>query len=140
MAAYILAGMAILALSKSRPRVSSSALTSLGQITDTRYFDLQPSALLAAVEITSVSILESPVIVGSYPKLWIYLKANSPSPILGDFCRIYDDETGVLVGEKKNWLAVFTGNEWIAKYDGFDDWNSVMPNKTWKLRIEVGTN
>lgn len=124
----------------TRPKTSSIALTSLGAITDTRYITLTPVLVGPAVEITDVQIIEDPVLIGTYPKVWVYLKANSASPLAGDFCRIYDDDTGVLVGVKKNWVLVAVGDTWIAKYDGFDDWNAVMPNRVWNLRIETGTN
>jgi len=139
MAAYILAGMAILALSKSRPRVSSSVLTSLGEVTDTRSITILPTTLAPSVEIIGVQVLEDPVVVGTYAKVWVSIRANLGSPFAGDFCRIYDNDTGALVGVKKNWI-LFAGEEIVAKYDGIDDWNATMPNKTWNLRIEVGWN
>lgn len=123
----------------TRPRVSHAALATLGVITDTEYLTLDPVGLLPAVEITTVSISKEPV-PGSYAGVWVYLKANSPSPAAGVFCRIIDDDTGAIVGVKKNWYLVVAGDTWIAKYDWVDDWNVVMPNRVWNLRIEVGTN
>ena len=140
-----LIGLGLLyALTRTRGVVSHSALTSLGAITDSRHITLEPASLLPDVEITSVEILEDPVVVGNFAKVWIHLKANAQSPQVGDFCRIYDNDTEVLVGVKKNWgmwpAYIAPGDEWVAKYDGIDDWNTTMPNRTWNLRIEVGTN
>ena len=137
MSALILAGLGLYAL--TRPRVSHSALTSLGVITDTYQLVLDPVGLLPALEITSVSVLEDPV-VGGYPKIWITLKANSASPILGDFVRIIDEDTNAVVGLKKDWYGVPSGQTWVVKFDAYDDWSMAMPNRVWNLRIEVGTN
>lgn len=126
-------------LGMPRAKVSNVALTSLGVVTDTEYLTLEPVSLLPAVEITNVQVMEDPV-PGTYAKVWVYLKANAASPLLGDFCRIYDDDTGIQVGAKKNWYAVVDGDTWIAKYDWSDDWLVLMPNRVWNLRIEVGTN
>ncbi|MFH1547673.1 MAG: hypothetical protein ABIC57_04245 [bacterium] len=128
-------------MTRSRTNVSSAALASLGVVTDSRFITILPTSLLPDVEITGIQVLEDPVVVGTFAKVWVHLKANAPSPpILGDFCRIIDNDTEVIVGVKKNWTLVTTGDEWIAKYDGIDDWNTTMPNKTWNLRIEAGTN
>ena len=135
----ILGGLALLALSRPRVTVTNAALTSLGDVTDTRSITLLPAAVGPSVEIIGVQVLEDPVVVGTYAKVWVTIRANVGSPFLGDFCRIYDNDTNVLVGVKKNWI-LFAGEEIVAKYDGIDDWNATMPNKTWNLRIEVGWN
>ena len=135
----ILGGLALLALSRPRVTVTNAALTSLGDVTDTRSITILPAAVGPSVEIIGVQVLEDPVVVGTYAKVWVTIRANVGSPFLGDFCRIYDNDTNVIVGVKKN-LILFAGEEIVAKYDGFDDWNATMPNKTWNLRIEVGWN
>jgi len=137
----ILGILALLALSKPRVSLSHTAFARLGVVTDTEYLTLTPTGLLPAVEITEVQVLVDPVVVGTYAKLLVYLKANAASPLLGDFCRIVDDDTGAVVGKKKDWYLVANGDTWIAYYDkGLVDWNAVMPNRIWNLRIEVGTN
>lgn len=125
----------------SYPTVSQVALTSLSAvITDTAYVTLEPVApLLPAMEIVGVLVHEDPV-AGQYANVWVSLKANAASPFLGVFCRIFDDDTGELVGYKKNWYLVAAGTEWVAKYNAFDDWAVRMPNRVWNLRVEVGTN
>jgi len=122
-----------------RVKISNAALTRLGAVTDTEYLTLEPVSLLPAVEITNVQVIEDPV-PGTYAKVWVYLKANSASPVAGDFCRIIDDDTGVVVGYKKDYYIVGAGNTWVVKYDGIDDWRVFMPNRIWNLRIETGTN
>lgn len=138
--AWILGGvLALLALSRPRATVTSAALARLGVVTDTRYLTLEPSVAVMAVEITDVQVVEAPV-PGTYAKVWISLKANVAGTILGHFCRIYDDDTGDLVGKKKDWPFVSAGSTWVVKYDWLDDWNMKMPSRVWNLRIEVGTN
>lgn len=131
---------AMYALSRmSYPTVSQAALTSLGVVTDTEYLTLEPSVVVLAMEITNVLVYEEPV-AGTYANIHVSLKANAASPLLGVFCRIIDDDTGEIVGYKKNWYNVAAGNEWVAIYNAFDDWAVRMPNRVWNLRIEVGTN
>ena len=136
----VLGAFALYALSNPRATVSSAALAHLGVVTDMEYVTLQATSLLPDVEITNVQVLEDPVVVGNVAKIWVSLKANAPSPALGVFCRIIDNDTEAIVGVKKNWYLVVAGDTWVVKYDGFDDWNMTMPNRTWNLRIEVGTN
>ena len=123
----------------SYPTVSQVAVTSLGVVTDTEYLTLEPSVTALAMEIIGVLVHEDPI-AGQYANVWITLKANAASPFLGVFCRILDDDTGEVVGYKKNWYAVATGDEWVAKYNAFDDWSKRMPDRVWNLRVEVGTN
>ena len=139
MSALILGGLVLYAL--TRPRVSHAALTSLGVVTDTEYLTLTPAAAGPAVEITSVEVVDYSPVPGSYARIKVYLKANVESPILGDFCRIIDDDTGVVVGRKREYYFVAPGDTWAAYFDrGIIDWTMTMPNRVWNLRIEAGTN
>ena len=124
----------------SYPQVSQVALTSLGEvITDTEFLTLEPSVVALAVEIVEVEVRTEPI-AGAYAQVWVHLKANAPSPTFGSFfCRIIDDDTGAIVGKIKDWILVFKGNTWIAKYTSVLHWNAVMPNRVWNLRVEVGT-
>jgi len=136
---WIIGIFALYVLTRPRTNVSSAAFASLGTVTDTRSITILPAAIGPSVEIIGVQVLEDPVVVGQFAKVWVTIRANEGSPFAGDFCRIYDNDTNVLVGVKKNWI-LFAGEEIVAKYDGVDDWNTTMPNKTWNLRIEVGWN
>ena len=136
MSALILGGLALYAL--TRPRVSHAALVGLGTVTDTEYLTLTPSAVLPAVEIIGVEVIEDPV-PGVYAKVWVTIKQNAGA-IISAFVRIYDDDTGAIVGYKKNYLSFGPGDTGIAKYDWLDDWSITMPNRVWNLRIEAGTN
>jgi len=119
-------------------KISHVALTSLGVVTDTRYWTLVPSALAPVIEITNVQEIEAPV-PGTYPKLWVSIIQNAVG-IRNIFVRIIDDDTDIVVGYKKNFITIGEGDSKVVKYDGLDDWSRVMPNRNWNLRIEVGTN
>ena len=135
----ILGGLALYALTRPRD-ASSQALVSLGSVTDMEYLTLTATSLLPAVVITTVQVKEDPV-VGVYPKIWVYLKANAGSPLLGDFCRIIDNDTGMVVGRKRDYYFVANGDAWVVYFDrGAIDWTMTMPNRVWNLRIEAGTN
>lgn len=137
---WILAGgLGLLALSRPRARVTNAALTSLGVVTDTRYLTLTPAMAAPFIEITLVEVIEPNPVPGTYAKVWVSIR-QTVGGIASIFCRIIDDDTGQVVGYKKDFLTYGAGDSKVVKYDGWDDWNIKMPNRNWNLRIETGTN
>lgn len=121
-----------------RAKISNAVLASLGVVTDIEYLTLTPTMVEPFMEITLVEVKEDPV-PGVYAKVWVSIRQTRgyPSSV---FVRIIDDDTGTIVGYKKNFITTGAGDSKVVKYDGFDDWNTFMPNRVWNLRIETGTN
>jgi len=137
MAALLLGGLALYAL--TRPRVSHTALTSLGVVTDTEYLSLTPAAVEPFMEITNVDVIEPNPVPGTYAKVWVTIQ-QTRGYASSVFCRIIDDDTGSVVGYKRDFITTGAGDSTVVKYDGWDDWSMAMPDRVWNLRIETGTN
>ena len=137
MAEVIIGGMLLYAL--MRTQISHAALTSLGVVTDTRYLTLMPSLEDPFMEITLVEVIEPNPVPGTYAKIWVTIR-QTRGIASSIFCRIIDDDTGEVVGYKKDFVTYGAGDSKIVKYDWVDDWNMAMPNRVWNLRIETGTN
>lgn len=133
----ILGGLALYAL--TRPRVSHAALARLGVVTDTEYLTLTPALEEPFMEITNVEVIEPNPVPGTYARVWVTIQ-QTRGGISSVFCRIYDDDTGTLVGNKKNFITTGAGDSRVVKYDWVDDWSMAMPNRVWNLRIETGSN
>jgi hypothetical protein len=137
-AVLILGGLALYALMRPQVSVSSAALARLGVITDMEYLTLEPASLLPDIEIIGVQIIEDPV-PDTYAKVWVSIVQNAVG-VKSIFVRIIDDDTGSVVGYKKNFITIGEGDSKVVKYDWLDDWSVKMPNRIWNLRIETGTN
>lgn len=136
---WALGGLAVLALMRPRAIVSDAAFARLGVVTDTEYLTLTPALEEPFMEIVLVDVIEPNPVPGTYAKVWVTIQ-QTRGIASSVFCRIIDDDTGAVVGYKKDFVTYGSGDSKVVKYDWVDDWSMAMPNRVWNLRIETGTN
>lgn len=143
----ILGGVALNALTTLAPgllglprvNISHAVLATLGVVTDTEYLTLTPALEEPFMEIVLVDVIEPNPVPETYAKVWVTIQQTRGYASYV-FVRIIDNDTGAVVGYKKDFITTGAGDSKVVKYDGLDDWSTKMPNRVWNLRIETGTN